>query len=140
LVVVSPTPPSAAQSVIHVIIGGVINVGGGALATAVDVSTGAAVAVNDNDAIGAVVPSSLTNDKDAYALTLPPPPCRRWRCCRRHAGALPPTPTLRCRAAATTADAATAAALPPSRCAPLPRFALLPPPPPLTLPLPPCRR
>jgi hypothetical protein len=40
---------------------------------------------------------------------------------------------LRCRAAATAADAATAVALPPSRCAPLPDIALLPPP--LTLPL-----
>jgi hypothetical protein len=36
------------------------------LATAVDVSTGAAVAAADNDAVGAVVPLSSTNDEDAY--------------------------------------------------------------------------
>ena len=40
--------------------------GGGALATAVDVATGAAVAANDDDAVGAVVPPSLTKDEDAY--------------------------------------------------------------------------
>ena len=32
----------------------------------VDISTGAAVAADDNDAIGAVVPPSSTNDEDAY--------------------------------------------------------------------------
>ena len=34
--------------------------------TAVDASTGAAAAADDNDAVGAVVPLSLTKDKDAY--------------------------------------------------------------------------
>ena len=32
----------------------------------VDVSTGAAVAADNNDAIGAVVPPSSTNDKNTY--------------------------------------------------------------------------
>ncbi len=35
------------------------------MATAVDVSTGAAIAADDNDAVGAVVPPSSTNDEDA---------------------------------------------------------------------------
>ncbi len=34
--------------------------------TAVDVSTGAAVAAADDNAVGAVVPPSSTNDKDTY--------------------------------------------------------------------------
>ncbi len=34
-----------------------------------DVSTGAAIAADNNDAIGAVVPPSLTKDKDAYVGT-----------------------------------------------------------------------
>ncbi len=34
--------------------------------TAVDVSTGTAVAANEDDAIGAVVPPSSTKDEDAY--------------------------------------------------------------------------
>ena len=36
------------------------------MATAVDVFTGAAVAADDDDAVGAVLPLSSTNDKDAY--------------------------------------------------------------------------
>ena len=36
------------------------------MATAVDVSTGASVAAADDNAVGAVVPPSLNNDKDAY--------------------------------------------------------------------------
>jgi hypothetical protein len=40
--------------------------GGGALATAVDVSTGSAVAAADDDAVSAVIPPSSTNDEDAY--------------------------------------------------------------------------
>ena len=36
------------------------------MATAVDVSTGTAVAANDDDAISAVNPPSSTKDKDAY--------------------------------------------------------------------------
>ncbi len=39
------------------------------MATTVDVSTGAAVAADDNDAVGAVVPLSSTNDKEAYVGT-----------------------------------------------------------------------
>ncbi len=54
-------------SVGGVVLSGVIVGGsGGALATAVDVSTGAAVAADNDNAIGAVIPLSLTNDKDAY--------------------------------------------------------------------------
>ncbi len=34
--------------------------------TLVDVSTGATVTADDNNAVGAVVPPSLTKDKDAY--------------------------------------------------------------------------
>ena len=34
--------------------------------TAVNVSMGAAVAANDNNAVGTVVPQSSTNDKDTY--------------------------------------------------------------------------
>jgi hypothetical protein len=49
-----------------VVIGGVILGGGGSLATAVDVSTGAAVAANNNNAVGTVVPPSSTNGEDAY--------------------------------------------------------------------------
>ena len=36
------------------------------MAAAVDIATGAAVAANDNDVVGAVVPPSLTKDEDAY--------------------------------------------------------------------------
>jgi hypothetical protein len=47
--------------------GSPVNVGGGgALATTVDVATGAAIAADDDNAVGAVVPPSLTKDKDAY--------------------------------------------------------------------------
>ena len=81
---------------------------GGALATAVDVPTGATVTVNDGNAVGAVVPPSLTKDEGAYvgasvafqgacisafadgagesaaASVLLPPPCHRPAvCCRR---------------------------------------------------------
>ncbi len=34
--------------------------------TAVDVATGAAMAANNNNAVGAVVPPSSTKDEDAY--------------------------------------------------------------------------
>ena len=59
----------------------------------VDVARGAAVAANDNKAIGAVVPPFLTKDEDAYIgalvaahlrtvpVNLPQPP----RCCHRAA-------------------------------------------------------
>jgi hypothetical protein len=53
-----------------VVVGGVIVSGGGALVTAVDVSTGATVAADDDDAVGAVIPLSLTNDEDAYVSAL----------------------------------------------------------------------
>ncbi len=83
--------------------------GGSALATAVDVSTGTTVAAYDQDAVGAVVPPSSTNDEDAYVDTLVafegvcvgafadgagestaasallPPCCHRRAVCRRHA-------------------------------------------------------
>ena len=49
-----------------VVVSGIIAGGGDALATAVDVSTSAAVAADNDDAISAVVPLSLTKDKDAY--------------------------------------------------------------------------
>ena len=39
---------------------------GGALSIAVDVATGAPVAADNNDALGAVVPSSLTKDEGAF--------------------------------------------------------------------------
>jgi hypothetical protein len=39
------------------------------LATTVDISTGAAIAADNDDAISAVVPPSSTNDKDAYVGT-----------------------------------------------------------------------
>ncbi len=92
-----------------VVVGGVIVSGGGTLATVVDVSTGATVAADDNDAIGAVVPPSSTNDEDPYvgtpvafegvcvgafvdgagesaaASALLPPRCRRHDVHRRHA-------------------------------------------------------
>ena len=77
------------------------------MATAVDTSMGAAVAANDNDAVGTAVPPSSTNDKDPYigasvafkgvcvgafadgagesaaASALLPPRCRRCAVCRR---------------------------------------------------------
>ena len=53
-----------------VVVGGVIVGGSGASAIAVDVSTGAAVAADNDDAADAVVPPSLTNDKDAYVSAL----------------------------------------------------------------------
>ena len=40
------------------------------MATEVDVFTGAAVAADDDDAIGAVLPPSSTNDKYAYVSAL----------------------------------------------------------------------
>ncbi len=86
-----------------------------------DVATGAAVAADNNDAVGAVVPPSSTKDNDAYVgalvvahlqkvpVNLLQPPC----CCHRAAAVtLCATDTL--RAAATIADAATAAVSPPS--------------------------
>jgi hypothetical protein len=95
--------------IVGVGIGGVIVGSSGALATAVDVSTGAAVAANSNNAVGAVVPPSLTNDEEVYvgasvafegvcvgafadsagesaaASALLPPRCRRRAVRRRHA-------------------------------------------------------
>ena len=92
-----------------VVVGYVIVGGSGALATAVDISRGAAVAANNNDAIGAVAPPSSTNDEDAYigalvafesvwvsafadgagesaaASALLPPRCRRRAVLRCHA-------------------------------------------------------
>jgi hypothetical protein len=43
---------------------------GGAVAATVDVATGAAVAADDDNAVSAVVPPSLTVDNDAYVSTL----------------------------------------------------------------------
>ena len=40
---------------------------GGAAAAVVDVAMGAAIATNNDNAIGAVVPPSSTEDEDAYA-------------------------------------------------------------------------
>ena len=91
-----------------VIICSVVAGGSSALATAVDVSTGAAVAADNNDAVGAVVPPLLTKDKDAYVSTLV-----------SFKGA--------CNGAfADRSLCAAATALPPSRCAPPPNFALPP--------------
>ncbi len=53
-----------------VIVGGVIVGGSGALATAVDVSTGTAVTAGNNNAVSAVVPPSSTKDEHAYVCTL----------------------------------------------------------------------
>jgi hypothetical protein len=140
-------------------VGGVIVGDGGALATAVDVSTGAAVAANNNNAVGNVVPPSSTNEEDAYvgvlvafegrcvgafadgagestaaSMLLPPPLTLPLPSPHRQAAAN--VALSRCRNHRSLRAAATV--LPLSRCAPSPRFAL--PPPPLTLPLPPRRR
>jgi hypothetical protein len=94
----------------------------------VDITVGGAVAADNDDVLDAVVPPSLTKDKDAYV------------------GALVAFEGT-CIGAFTDSVGESAAAsvllpphfpLPPSRCAPLPRFPL--PPPLLTLPPPPCRR
>ena len=53
------------NDVVSVVVGIVVG-GGGALATAVEVATGAAIAANDNNAVGVVVPPSSTKDEDAY--------------------------------------------------------------------------
>ena len=45
---------------------GIIGRGGGASATVVDIAAGAAVAADDNDAVGAVVPLSSTKDEGPY--------------------------------------------------------------------------
>ncbi len=47
-------------------VGGVVVSDGGRLTTTVDVSTGALVAANNDDAVGTVVPPSSTKDEDAY--------------------------------------------------------------------------
>ena len=93
--------------------------------TAVDVSTGAAVAANNVDAVGTVVPLSSTNDKEAYV------------------GVSVAFEGVCIGAFANGAgESAAASALlpprPPLRCAPPPRFAL--PQLPLTLPPPPRHR
>ena len=100
------------------------------MATAVDVSTGAAVAAADNDAVSAVVPPSSTNDEDAYGGALV---AFEGVCVSAFAdGAAAADVALSCcRHYRSLCVAATA--LPPSRCAPPPRFEL--PPQPLT---PPC--
>ncbi len=113
-----------------------------------DVSTGAAVAAFDDNAVGAVIPPSSTNNKDAYVACklgvlrlVPVKPPQPPRCCHRAATVMLAA-TAALRAAATTADAAAAAAPPPSfhqRCAGAfrhrqPRAVVLPPLP-LTLPL-----
>ena len=57
-------------------LGGAIVGRGGALVNAVDVSTGAAVAADNDDAVGNVVLLSSTNDEDAYigaSVALHPP-------------------------------------------------------------------
>ncbi len=45
---------------------GIVGRGSGALETAVDVATGTAVAANDDDAVGALIPPSSTKDRGAY--------------------------------------------------------------------------
>ncbi len=57
---------AVAVGVGRVVIGSVVAGGGSKSATAVDVSTGAAVAADDNDAVSTVIPPSSTKDKDAY--------------------------------------------------------------------------
>ncbi len=117
-----------------------VDVGGGigALATAVDVFTGAAVAADNNNAVGAVVPLSLTNDKDAYintsvafegmcvgaftysagksaaASALLPPRCHRCAVRRCHALSCRHRRHCRCRCRHRRA----AAKLPPPSCCP----------------------
>ena len=49
-----------------VVVSSIVAGGSGASVTAVDVSTGAAVAANDNNNVGAVLPPSSTKDKDVY--------------------------------------------------------------------------
>ncbi len=49
-----------------VIVGGVIVGSGSALATAVDISTCATIAADDDNDVSAVVPPSLTNGKEVY--------------------------------------------------------------------------
>ena len=49
-----------------VVVNGVIAGGSSALATTVDVSTGATVAADDDNAISTVIPPSSTKDKEAY--------------------------------------------------------------------------
>ena len=59
---------AVALGISRVVVGGVIvgGGGGGTLATAVDLSMGAAVAPDKDNAVSAVVPLSSTNDKAAY--------------------------------------------------------------------------
>ena len=122
------------------------------MATGVDVSTGAVISADDDNDVGAAVPPSLTNDKDAYVgasvafkkacalahlrtvpVNMPQPP----RSCH-HAAAVALCAAAAFHAAATAADTAAAATPPPSSHR---SWAVALPPALLTLPLPPrCRR
>ncbi len=135
-----------------VVVGYIIISGGGALATTVDISMGATVTADDDDAVRAVIPSSLTNDEDAYvgvlvafegvcisvyadgarestaASALLPPRCRRCTVRQRS--------TSHCRHRRCRQRHAATKLPPKLRCC-----AIMLPPPPLTLPLPQrCRR
>jgi hypothetical protein len=92
--------------------------------TAVDIAAGNAVAADDDDSVNAVVPPSSTKGKDAYVGGL---------VAFEGAAAAADVALSRCPHHRSLRAAATA--LPPLRCAPPPRFALLP----LLLTLPPLR-
>ncbi len=81
------------------------------MATAVDISTGATVAADDNDAISANVPLSLTKDEDAYIGTSV---AFKGMCAGAFADGASESAAL--RAAATAADAAATADVALSRC------------------------
>jgi hypothetical protein len=101
----------------------------------VDIAAGDAVAADNDDAVDAVVPPSSTKGEDAYVGALV---AFEGACVGAFAdGAAAANVALSCCRHRRSLHAA-ATALPPSRCAPPPRFAL--PPPPLPLPLPPRRR
>jgi hypothetical protein len=55
-----------AAGVSGVVIGGVVGGGGSTSATVVDVAMSAAVAADNDNAVGAVIPPSSTKDEDAY--------------------------------------------------------------------------
>jgi hypothetical protein len=104
------------------------------LATAVDVATGAAVAANNDDAVGTVIPPSSTKDEEAYVGALvaahlrmvPVKPLQYPRCCNRaaavalcttamfHAAVVALYTAAPLRAATTAANAAAAVKLPPT--------------------------
>jgi hypothetical protein len=111
---------------------GIVVGGGGASATAVVIAAGDAVAADNDNAVDAVVPPSLTKDEDAH---IGASVAFEGVCVGAFAdGATAADVALSlCRHHRSLRAAATA--LPPSRCAPPPRFAL--PPPPL---MPPCCR